>query len=72
LTDADVHLLFAGTVGDRDVVLLTQGSRLIALHQPFDRGWVVGEAQEAFDPFVVGRTDRGAVVAPLASRSRSR
>jgi hypothetical protein len=49
--DGEVHLLYAGTVGDRDVVILTQDTRLIALHQPYDRGWVVGEAQETFDPF---------------------
>jgi hypothetical protein len=51
VTDADVHLLYAGNVGDRDIVIISQGSRLIAMHQPLDRGWVVGGARENFEAF---------------------
>jgi hypothetical protein len=47
----DVHVLYAGRVEDRDVVIVRQGDRLIAMHQPFDRGWVVGEAQDNFASF---------------------
>ncbi len=50
-TDAVVHLLYAGRVGEVEVVLVRQGTRLIAMRQPLDRGWVVSDAREDFDPY---------------------
>jgi hypothetical protein len=51
VSGAAVHLLYAGRAGDRDVVLVRQGTRLIAMHRPLDRDWVVGAARERFDAF---------------------
>jgi hypothetical protein len=49
--DEDVHLLYAGRIGERGVVVVSQGDRLIAMHEPLDRGWFVGDAKAGFDAF---------------------
>jgi hypothetical protein len=65
VADQDVHLLYAGRVKDRGVVIVRQGDRLIAMHQPFDRGWVVGEAQDNFAAYHTSPvTIDGAVLLP--------
>jgi hypothetical protein len=51
MSKADIHVLYAGKAGERDVVIVRQGSRVIAMHNPLDRGWVVGAAREDFDAF---------------------
>ena len=51
VSDAVVHLLYAGRVGEVEVVLIRQGTRLIAMRQPLDRGWVVADAREDFDAY---------------------
>jgi hypothetical protein len=51
VTDSKVHLLYAGRVDEVEVVLVRQGTRLIAMRQPLDRGWVVSDARENFDPY---------------------
>lgn len=40
-----------GRIGERGVVVVSQGRRLIAMHEPLDRGWVVGAAKAGFDAF---------------------
>jgi hypothetical protein len=51
ISSADVHLLYAETIGERSVVVVEQGDRLIAMVNPLDRGWYVDGAEEGFDPF---------------------
>jgi len=51
ISSQDVHLLYAEKIGDRSVVVVRQGDRLIAMDEPFDRGWYVEAAEEGFDPF---------------------
>jgi hypothetical protein len=51
VSDADVHLLYAGRIGNGGVVLIRQGDRLIKVQEDTGRGWYVGAATEDFDPF---------------------
>lgn len=51
ISSQDVHLLYAEKIGDRSVVVVRQGDRLIAMDEPLDRGWYVEAAEEGFDPF---------------------
>jgi hypothetical protein len=49
ISSEDVHLLYAETIGERSVVVVRQGDRLIAMDEPLDRGWYVEAAVEGFD-----------------------
>lgn len=51
ISSQDVHLLYAEKIGDRSVVVVRQGDRLIAMDEPLGRGWYVEAAEEGFDPF---------------------
>src|ERR1700750_189234 len=46
-----IHLLYAGKIGERSIVVVRQGERLIGMRQALDRGWSVGDVKEGFDPF---------------------
>jgi hypothetical protein len=49
--DEEVTLLYAGKVAGRQIVVLSQRRRIIALHDENDLGWVVGGARDGFDAF---------------------
>ncbi len=46
----DVHVLYAGKLGDDTVVLIRQGDRVIPIEQRSDSDWNVGGVATGVDP----------------------
>ena len=50
VSKADVHVLYAGEIADRSVVVIEQSDRVINIFRPSDGDWSVGDATTGFDP----------------------
>jgi hypothetical protein len=50
VSDADVHVLYAGAIEDRSVVVIRQADRVSTIQQ-LDDAWSVGATTRGFDPF---------------------
>ncbi len=49
VSEGDVHVLYAGKLSDRSMVVIAQGDRVITIFKPSDGNWSVGSAATDID-----------------------